>query len=68
MSSRCAGGQTEGRTEVTGRQGRRREELLDDLWEKRRYWKLKEAELDRTLWEFALKGAVEQFKTNARMV
>jgi hypothetical protein len=35
---------------MTGRRGRRREQLLDDLKEKRRYWKLKEEALDRTVW------------------
>jgi hypothetical protein len=34
----------------TGRRGRRRKQLLDYLKEKRRYWKLKEETLDRTLW------------------
>jgi len=29
---------------------RRRKQLLDDLKEKRRYWELKEAALDRTHW------------------
>jgi hypothetical protein len=43
-------GKPEGRIEMTGRRGRRRKQLLDDLKEKRRYWKLKEEELDRTLW------------------
>jgi hypothetical protein len=43
-------GKLEGRIEVTGRRGRRRKQLLDDLNEKRRYWKLKEEALDRTLW------------------
>jgi hypothetical protein len=43
-------GELEGRIEVTGRRGRRRMQLLDDLKEKRRYWKLKEEALDRTLW------------------
>jgi hypothetical protein len=43
-------GKLEGRIEMTGRQGRRRKQLLDDLKEKRRYWKLKEKALDRTLW------------------
>jgi hypothetical protein len=38
----------EGRTEVTGKRGKRRKQLLDDLKEKREYWKLKEA-LDCTL-------------------
>ena len=34
---------------MTGRRGRRKQ-LLDDLKEKRRYWKLKEEVLDRILW------------------
>jgi hypothetical protein len=34
-------GKIEGRTEVTERRGRRRKQLLDDLKEKRGYWKLK---------------------------
>jgi len=38
-----------GKIEVTGRRGRRGKQLLDDLKEKRRHWKLKEEELDRTL-------------------
>jgi hypothetical protein len=43
-------GNLEGRIEITGRRGRRRKQLLDDLKEKRRYWKLKGEALDRTLW------------------
>jgi hypothetical protein len=43
-------GKLEGRIEVTGRRGRRRRQLLDDLKEKRRYWKLKEEALDRIVW------------------
>jgi hypothetical protein len=35
---------------VKGRRGRRRKQLLDDLKEARRYWKLKEQAEDRTLW------------------
>jgi hypothetical protein len=35
---------------MTGRRGKRRKQLLDDLKEKRKYWKLKEEALDRTLW------------------
>jgi len=35
--------------EVTGRRGRRRRRLLDDLKEKRRYSHLKEEALDRTM-------------------
>jgi hypothetical protein len=40
----------EGRIEMMGRRGRRRKQLLDDLKEKKRYWKLKEEALDRTVW------------------
>jgi hypothetical protein len=43
-------GKLEGRIKMTGRRGRRRKQLLDDLKEKRRYWKLKEDALDRTVW------------------
>jgi hypothetical protein len=43
-------GKLEGRIEMTGRRGRRLQQLLDDLKEKRGYWKLKEEVLDRTLW------------------
>jgi hypothetical protein len=43
-------GKIEGGIEMTGRQGRRRKQLLDDPVEKRGYWKLKEEALDRTLW------------------
>jgi hypothetical protein len=35
---------------VTGRRGRRRRKLLDDLKERRRYSHLKEEALDRTMW------------------
>ena len=35
---------------MTGIGGRRHKQLLDDLKEKREYWKLKEEALDRTLW------------------
>ena len=35
---------------VTGRQRRRRKQLLDNLKKKRGYWKLKEESLDRSLW------------------
>jgi hypothetical protein len=35
---------------MMGRRGRRRRQLLDDLKEKRIYWKLKEEALDGILW------------------
>jgi hypothetical protein len=43
-------GKLEGRIEIMGRRGRRCKQLLDDLKEKRRSWKLKEEALDHTLW------------------
>jgi hypothetical protein len=43
-------GKLEGRIEMTGIRGRRRKQLVDDLKEKRRYCKLKEEALDRTVW------------------
>jgi len=36
--------------EVTGRRGRRRKRLLDDITERRGYSHLKEEALDRTVW------------------
>jgi hypothetical protein len=39
-----------GGIEVTGRRGRRRRKLLDDLKERRRYSHLKEEALGRTMW------------------
>jgi len=39
-----------GEIEVTGRRGRRRKKLLDDLKERRGYSHLKEEALDRTVW------------------
>jgi hypothetical protein len=46
-------GKLEGRIEMTGRRGRRCKQLLDDLKEKRRYWKLKEEALamEISLWK-----------------
>jgi hypothetical protein len=43
-------GKLEGRMKMTGRRGRRRNQLLDDLKEKRRYRKLKEEALDCAVW------------------
>jgi hypothetical protein len=43
-------GKIEGRIEVMETRGRKRKQLLDDLKEKRGYWKMKEEALDRTLW------------------
>jgi len=43
-------GEIEGSVEVAGRQGKRCKQLLVDLQERRRYWKLKEEALDRKPW------------------
>jgi hypothetical protein len=50
LLKRVIDGNVEGRIGVMGRRGRRRKQLLDDLKDTRRYWKLKEATLDRTVW------------------
>jgi len=42
--------------EVTGRRGRRRRKLLDDLKERRGYSHLKEEALDRTIWKARFGG------------
>jgi len=46
---------------VTGRRGRRRKQLLDDLKETRGYRKLKEKELDRTLWRVRFGRGFQRF-------
>jgi len=43
-------GKIKGGIEVTGRRGRKRGKLLDDLKERRGYSHLKEEALDRTVW------------------
>jgi hypothetical protein len=53
-------GKLEGRVEMTGRRGRRCKQLLDDVKEKRRYWKLKEEALDRTVWRTRFGPVVRQ--------
>jgi hypothetical protein len=40
----------EGKIEMTGGGGRRHKQLLNDIKEKRGYWKLKEKALDHTVW------------------
>jgi len=46
--------------EVTGRQGRRRRKLLDDLKERRGYCHLKEEALDCTMWRAGFEPLVRQ--------
>jgi hypothetical protein len=47
---RVTEGKIQGGIEVTGRQGRRRRKLLDDLKKRRGYSQLKEEALNRTMW------------------
>ena len=49
LLQRVIEGKIQGGIEVTGRQGRRRRKLLDDLKERRGYSHLKEEALDRTM-------------------
>jgi len=50
LLQRVVEGKIKGGIEVTGRRGRRRRKLLDDLEERRGYCQLKEEALDRTMW------------------
>ena len=50
LLQRVIEGKIRGGIEVTGRQGRSRRKLLDDLKERRGYSHLKEEALDRTMW------------------
>ena len=50
LLQRVTEGKIKGGMEVTGRRGRRRVKLLDDLKERRGYCHLKEEALDRTMW------------------
>jgi len=50
LLQRVIEGKIQGGIEVTGRWGRRRRKLLDELKERRGYSHLKEEALDRTMW------------------
>jgi hypothetical protein len=50
LLQRVIEGKIQGGIEVTGRQGRKRTKLLDDLKERRGYSHLKEEALYRTMW------------------
>jgi hypothetical protein len=52
-------GKIKGEIEVTGRRGRRRRKLLDDLKERRGYSHLKNEALDRAIWRAALEEALD---------
>jgi hypothetical protein len=47
----------EGGIKVTGRQGKIRKQLLDDLKGRRGYWKLKEEAQDCTVWRTRFGGS-----------
>ena len=49
------------------RRDRRCKHILEDLQEKRKYWKLKEEALDRTLWELALEEAIDLLQDRLRI-
>ena len=49
-------GKIKGEMEVTGRRGRRRRKLLDDLKDRKGYSHLKEEALDRTMWRNRFRG------------
>jgi hypothetical protein len=53
-------GKLEKRTKVMGRRGRRHKKLLDDLKEKRGFWKLKEEVVDRIVWRNRFGPVVRQ--------
>jgi len=50
LLQRVTEGKIKGEIGVTGRRGKRRRKLLDDLKERRGYSLLKEESLDRTMW------------------
>ena len=50
LLQRVIEGKIKGDIEVTGRRGKRRRKLLDDLKQRRGYSHLKEEALDRTMW------------------
>jgi len=50
LLERLIKGKIKEEVEVTGRRGRRRRKLLDDLKERRRYSHLEKEALDRTIW------------------
>ena len=62
LLQRVIEGKIKGGIEVTGRRGRRRRKLLDDLNERRRYSHLKEEALDRTMWRARFGGGFEPVK------
>jgi len=58
LLQRVIEGKIKGGIEVTGRRGRRRRKLLDNLKERRGYSHLKEDALDRTVWRAGYEEAL----------
>ena len=56
LLQRVIKGKIKGGIKVTGRRGRRRKKLLDDLKDMRGYSHLKEEALDRTMWRSRFGG------------
>ena len=52
-------GKIKGGIEVTGRRGRKRRKLLDELKERRGYSQLKKEALDRTMWRARFEEALD---------
>ena len=50
LLKRVIEGKVERRIDVTWRRGRRRKQPMNDIKEKRGFFKLKEEAMDRTLW------------------
>jgi len=59
LLQRVIEGKIKGGIEVTGKRGRRRRKLLDDLMERRGYSHLKEEALDRICGQLALEEALD---------
>ena len=52
-------GMIKGGIEATGRRGRKRRNLLDDLEDRRGYSRLREESLDRTMWRARFEEALD---------
>jgi len=59
LLQRVTEGKIQGGIEVTGRQGRSRRKLLDDLRERRGFSHMEEEALDRTMWRAALEETLD---------
>jgi hypothetical protein len=59
LLQRVLEGKIKGGIEVTGRRGRRRKKLLDDLKDRKGYSHLKEEAVERTIWRAALEEVLD---------